>query len=1208
MVARWRNVLWLTLALALCSAVQGKGSPEKDRDILVKFRDSIKNWAVVKAGGNLQGWDDATPAYLWSGVVLDFELRVREVNLPCFDFMFCTVAQISAEAPVFAELAHLDHLELLHLGGNNITGELPDAWAALGTFPALQSLSLSSARLSGTLPRSWGAASAFPALKMLLLDQNQLRGSLPVEWGAKGAFASLEQLVLEDNSLSGALPVNWGQSPSFPRLQTLGLAGSGLGGSLPPGWGADGGFSALQTLSLARCGFQGALPPEWAAPSRFPKLNKIELQGNELTGGLPSEWGCKHCFPALAELILLNNSLSGSLPDSWGMLGALRMLDVSGNRLEGQLPGGWAVPGALPQLATLSLGSNSLGGTLPGAWGDPRALPALSWLDASHNNISGTLPGQWGAPNSFPRLRLLYLQHNNLSGPLPSNWSFNSTLQQLFTLSLAHNHFTGNLPNAWGATDNSLAALYILDVGFNQLDGLLPANWGTSRSALSSLTSITIAGNNFTGEIPPNWGLLQDMHYLVLAPGNPTVCRPLPYVGQFVTCYGEDSATCQEPVQLRSNCSSDLPGWVPYAQQPRDAPGLTGLQIGLIAAGASLVAACGMLTAVLVLRWQEARRWQTVKGLDAELALRGSTDPLADLIAAAAARKRGRGQHSALATKLLKECAIDHKDVMFCRGPDGNLVQLGAGAYGQVYKAFLYGVHPVAVKVFQTQDDVPADDFWREISILRTCRHGNIVQFQGACVDGDTTMMVTELLDTDLYRALQLNRVNWYKHGLDIAIDVAQALHFLHCRNIIHFDCKSPNILLSTTNSAKLADVGWAQILYHSYITGDGGTFNWAAPEQLIGLKCTAKADVYSYGLVLWELCTRELPVRGQIRDIKVPQEAPQMAVDLVRECLDVDPAKRPTMEQIIHRLMEEKARMAAEADTTSGASSSPSPSMGAAQPARAGSNSSLGLRGLDGLPGTSMHSSSGSGSAFNAGTSSGHQSGHSGGSRLWAADSSNGSGSGPGARPGSASGGSNSHAGHSDSRASTIVGASLGTGTQPSFDGMPVGGRRGLSINGSTWNAGSSTQDGSQTSGSGSADPFLNSPWLNRASLAESSVDSDSGDGSRAGPSIFEGSAWAAGRPTLALAAAGSSAGGFAPGRLGGGLVAGPMPFSPAGPAGSAPPAPTLVAPTAAAGPQGPSIFADSPWFAGNPFAAASVARGGSSSSGDATKDSSIE
>lgn len=170
---------------------------------------------------------------------------------------------------------------------------------------------------------------------------------------------------------------------------------------------------------------------------------------------------------------------------------------------------------------------------------------------------------------------------------------------------------------------------------------------------------------------------------------------------------------------------------------------------------------------------------------------------------------------------------------------------------GQVYKAFLHGVHPVAVKVFQTQDDVPLADFWKEAAILRSCRHRSIVQLQGACVDGDTTMMVTELMDTDLYRALQVsvplccasfllrallpplaaqashqrllhhllvaelatppllprqaNRVSWYRHGHDIAIDIAQALHFLHSRSIIHFDCKSPNILLSADNKAKLA-------------------------------------------------------------------------------------------------------------------------------------------------------------------------------------------------------------------------------------------------------------------------------------------------------------------------------------------------------------------------------------------------------------------
>lgn len=77
------------------------------------------------------------------------------------------------------------------------------------------------------------------------------------------------------------------------------------------------------------------------------------------------------------------------------------------------------------------------------------------------------------------------------------------------------------------------------------------------------------------------------------------------------------------------------------------------------------------------------------------------TDAYAGMVAAAAARKRTG--HSALAQKLLKECAIDQADIMFCRGSDGNLVQLGSGAYGQVYKAFLRGVTPVAVKVFQTQ-------------------------------------------------------------------------------------------------------------------------------------------------------------------------------------------------------------------------------------------------------------------------------------------------------------------------------------------------------------------------------------------------------------------------------------------------------------------------------------------------------------------------
>lgn len=102
----------------------------------------------------------------------------------------------------------------------------------------------------------------------------------------------------------------------------------------------------------------------------------------------------------------------------------------------------------------------------------------------------------------------------------------------------------------------------------------------------------------------------------MLAPGNPTVCRTLPYVGQYVTCLGREGGECEQPVQVRPACDSDAPGWVPV-RAPRPGPaGLTSLQVALVAAGASLVAACAALGCVLVVRRRDVRRWQTLKAGD----------------------------------------------------------------------------------------------------------------------------------------------------------------------------------------------------------------------------------------------------------------------------------------------------------------------------------------------------------------------------------------------------------------------------------------------------------------------------------------------------------------------------------------------------------------------------------------------------------------
>ncbi|KAL4437440.1 hypothetical protein ABPG75_004579 [Micractinium tetrahymenae] len=76
-----------------------------------------------------------------------------------------------------------------------------------------------------------------------------------------------------------------------------------------------------------------------------------------------------------------------------------------------------------------------------------------------------------------------------------------------------------------------------------------------------------------------------------------------------------------------------------------------------------------------------------------------------------------------------------------------------------------------------------------------------------------------------------------------------------------------------------------------------------AAPELLWGERCTEKADVYAYGILLWEICSGERPVRGQLRDLRVPEECPAEVRDLILECLETRPSRRPSARDIVQRL-----------------------------------------------------------------------------------------------------------------------------------------------------------------------------------------------------------------------------------------------------------------------------------------------------------------
>lgn len=138
-----------------------------------------------------------------------------------------------------------------------------------------------------------------------------------------------------------------------------------------------------------------------------------------------------------------------------------------------------------------------------------------------------------------------------------------------------------------------------------------------------------------------------------------------------------------------------------------------------------------------------------------------------------------------------------------------------------------------------------------------------------------------------------------------MALDVARGLHYLHHKRVVHLDLKSANILLSRHGSAKIGDIGMARVLNRDYLTvlSGLGTFAWSAPEVLAGRRCTEKVDIYSFGIVLWEICTGEVPVRGDLRPLAAPEDCPQAVVDLYLRCTAEDPLERPTAIEIVELL-----------------------------------------------------------------------------------------------------------------------------------------------------------------------------------------------------------------------------------------------------------------------------------------------------------------
>ncbi|XP_067050168.1 dual specificity protein kinase shkC-like isoform X1 [Acropora muricata] len=236
-------------------------------------------------------------------------------------------------------------------------------------------------------------------------------------------------------------------------------------------------------------------------------------------------------------------------------------------------------------------------------------------------------------------------------------------------------------------------------------------------------------------------------------------------------------------------------------------------------------------------------------------------------------------------------------------------IVLGEGAWGKVYQGSFRGCQ-VAVK--QMHDLILSSYnrrlFEREMSIASRCRHPNLLKFIGATNDDGSPLFVTELLDTDLRKVLSQRSLH-HEEIVCLALDVAIALNYLHLKKpfpIIHRDISSSNVLLWRRDEkwrARLSDNGAANFMRH-WMTSNPGARIYAAPEALT-LQQSPKVDVYSFGLLLCEMCIRELPVPQQIQE-QIDLVTNGVLRELVTRCVMIAPDARPTMNDVITELTQQ--------------------------------------------------------------------------------------------------------------------------------------------------------------------------------------------------------------------------------------------------------------------------------------------------------------
>ena len=243
-----------------------------------------------------------------------------------------------------------------------------------------------------------------------------------------------------------------------------------------------------------------------------------------------------------------------------------------------------------------------------------------------------------------------------------------------------------------------------------------------------------------------------------------------------------------------------------------------------------------------------------------------------------------------------------------------------AGEFGETWEGYLHTAVTIKTNI---ATNIPQETFLNEANILKKFSHDNIIRLHGVYTKGYPFYIVTEPMENgnlEEYLRAKTGPNLAPKELAYIAAQVVNGMIYLGEQNYIHCDLRAENILVGEHNTVKIANFHLARHLNgNKYYTMEQGThlaIRWTAPEGITSNRLSIKSDVWSFGILLWELVTKgSLPYPGMTNEqvceavlqgcrMPEPEDCPEPFYQIMLDCWRLNDDKRPTFKNIHYDLL----------------------------------------------------------------------------------------------------------------------------------------------------------------------------------------------------------------------------------------------------------------------------------------------------------------